>query len=129
MVKKGNSKTITVTPDEGYRIASVTVDGVDMGPISYYTFERIGVDHTITAAFAPEHAGGQQVLFENDFEGDSFPGNGWSLKTTNSSFTWYSGKQTNLNATKVARVDFDEYEYEDLEPGRPQPPGYRREAG
>ena len=78
-----------------------------MGPISYYTFERIGVDHTITAAFAPEHAGGQQVLFENDFEGDSFPGNGWSLKTTNSSFTWYSGKQTNLNATKVARVDFD----------------------
>ena len=33
-----------------------------MGPISYYTFERIGVDHTITAAFAPEHAGGQQVL-------------------------------------------------------------------
>ena len=113
LVKKGNSKTITVTPDEGYRIASVTVDGVDMGPISYYTFERIGVDHTITAAFAPEHAGGQQVLFENDFEGDSFPGNGWSLKTTNSSFTWYSGKQTNLNATKVARVDFDEYEYED----------------
>ena len=53
------------------------------------------------------------MLFENDFEGDSFPGNGWSLKTTNSSFTWYSGKQTNLNATKVARVDFDEYEYED----------------
>ena len=46
-------------------------------------------------------------------KGTASPGNGWSLKTTNSSFTWYSGKQTNLNATKVARVDFDEYEYED----------------
>lgn len=113
LVKKGNSKTITVTPDEGYRIASVAVDGVDMGPISYYTFEKVGVDHTMTATFELESAGGQQVLFENDFEGDGFPGDGWSLKTTNSSFTWYAGKQTNLNATKVARVDFDEYEYDD----------------
>ncbi|MFR0734059.1 MAG: InlB B-repeat-containing protein [Oscillospiraceae bacterium] len=63
LVKKGNSKTITVTPDEGYRIASVTVDGVDMGPISYYTFERIGVDHTITAAFAPSTPGDSRCSF------------------------------------------------------------------
>lgn len=71
--KKGNSKTITVTPDEGYRIASVTVDGVDMGPISYYTFERIGVDHTITAAFAPEHAGDSRCSLRMTLKGTASP--------------------------------------------------------
>ena len=44
LVKKGTSKTFTVTPAQGYEIANVTVDGTDLGPISYYTFQRVGVD-------------------------------------------------------------------------------------
>ncbi len=50
-VRKGTSKTFTAKPDEGYEVASMTVDGVNVGPISYYTFEKVGVDHTIDVQF------------------------------------------------------------------------------
>ena len=37
LVKKGTSKTFTVTPAQGYEIANVTVDGTDLGPCLLYT--------------------------------------------------------------------------------------------
>lgn len=61
LVKKGTSKTFTVTPAQGYEIANVTVDGTDLGPISYYTFQRVGVDHTISATFQKAQQSGDTV--------------------------------------------------------------------
>ena len=61
LVKKGTSKTFTVTPAQGYEIANVTVDGTDLGPISYYTFQRVGVDHTISATFQKTQQSGDTV--------------------------------------------------------------------
>ena len=61
LVKKGTSKTFTVTPAQGYEIANVTVDGTDLGPISYYTFQRVGVDHTISATFQKAQPSGDTV--------------------------------------------------------------------
>ena len=92
LVKKGTSKTFTVTPAQGYEIANVNVDGTDLGPISYYTFQRVGVDHTISATFQKTQQSGDVVLFDNDFEsvtGESFPFHGWSLKGVNTNgYTW-----------------------------------------
>ncbi|MCL2435971.1 MAG: T9SS type A sorting domain-containing protein [Lentimicrobiaceae bacterium] len=59
-VNEGDSKTFTITPNTGYHILSVSVDGV---PIAYsvnpeltatftYTFENVTNNHTITATFA-----------------------------------------------------------------------------
>ena len=113
LIRKGTSKTFTVVPDEGYVIADVIVDGESVGPISNYTFERVGVDHTISATFKAPDAAGDVTLFENDFESDSFPGNGWTIKTTNTDskfYTWYHGTMTRLNSTKQARLDLDYYE-------------------
>ena len=61
LVKKGTSKTFTVIPAQGYEIANVTVDGTDLGPISYYTFQRVGVDHTISATFQKAQQSGDTV--------------------------------------------------------------------
>ena len=61
VVMKGTSKTFTVTPAQGYEIANVTVDGTDLGPISYYTFQRVGVDHTISATFQKAQQSGDTV--------------------------------------------------------------------
>ncbi|MFR0788043.1 MAG: S8 family serine peptidase [Vescimonas sp.] len=63
LVKKGTSKTFNVVPATGYEVANVVVDGTDLGPISYYTFERVGTDHTISATFQKAQAGGEIAIF------------------------------------------------------------------
>lgn len=53
-VKKYSDQTFTITPDEGYFVKSVVVDGVDKGKLESYTFERVTTNHTISATFAKE---------------------------------------------------------------------------
>jgi PKD repeat protein len=52
----GNSLTYTVTPNPGYQLTALIVDGATVGGPSTlpetYTFSKIGSDHTITAVFA-----------------------------------------------------------------------------
>ncbi len=43
--------TLTVTPEEGYQIADVLVDGESMGPLSGYTFANVRGAHSIKAVF------------------------------------------------------------------------------
>ena len=47
------SLTLTVTPEEGYRIADVLVDGKSVGPVSAYTFRNVLAAHRISAVFEP----------------------------------------------------------------------------
>ena len=61
LVKKGTSKTFDIAPAQGYEIVNVNVDGADLGPISYYTFQRVGVDHTISATFQKAQPSGDTV--------------------------------------------------------------------
>ncbi|MBQ3048358.1 MAG: hypothetical protein IJC94_00220 [Oscillospiraceae bacterium] len=58
-VSKGESLMLEVLPDKGWSIKSVTVDGVDMGKIESYTFRNIAEDHTISAEFEMNAAGGE----------------------------------------------------------------------
>ncbi|MFC1558813.1 two-component regulator propeller domain-containing protein [candidate division KSB1 bacterium] len=44
--------TFTITPNSGYEIASVLVDGVSQGAISSYTFSSINTNHIISATFS-----------------------------------------------------------------------------
>ena len=57
-VDHSESQTFTITPDTGYRISSVLVDGVSKGSITSYTFENISADHIITASFVRRSTGG-----------------------------------------------------------------------
>lgn len=50
--REGQDKGFTVTPDEGYIVWDVLVDGVSVGPVSEYEFERIKKHHTLGAVFA-----------------------------------------------------------------------------
>ncbi|MGI6604935.1 MAG: choice-of-anchor J domain-containing protein [bacterium] len=50
--REGEDKSFTVTPDEGYIIFDVLVDGVSVGPMSEHKFENIQKRHTIEAIFA-----------------------------------------------------------------------------
>ena len=116
LVKKGTSKTFNVVPATGYEVANVVVDGTDLGPISYYTFERVGTDHTISATFQKAQAGGEIAIFNNDFDGAAFPGQGWTVKNTNGTgkyYNWHQSRNTLVSTgadDKQAIVDADDYD-------------------
>ena len=45
------NKQFTIQPKDGYVIADVLVDGVSVGAVSSYTFERVNKNHTISVTF------------------------------------------------------------------------------
>ena len=51
-ISEGGNQTFTITPDDGYQIANVLVDGVSVGTNPTYTFHNVQQDHTIDASFA-----------------------------------------------------------------------------
>ena len=53
IVEPGNSQTFAITPNTGYHINSVTVDGtLESDKPDSYIFENVKADHTIKATFA-----------------------------------------------------------------------------
>jgi uncharacterized repeat protein (TIGR02543 family) len=50
-VNYGDDQAFSITPNAGYDISQVTVDGVDLGAIASYTFTNAQAAHTILAAF------------------------------------------------------------------------------
>ena len=50
-VEDGGSQAFTITPDNGYIIVNVEVDGIQKGAISSYEFTDVHEDHNISASF------------------------------------------------------------------------------
>lgn len=50
-VPQGGSKTFYMTPSPGYIVKDVYVDGVSQGPISSFTFNDVGKNHSIIVQF------------------------------------------------------------------------------
>ena len=50
-VREGWDQTFTITPDEGYTVAAVRVDGKYVGAGREYTFRQVSKDHTIEVTF------------------------------------------------------------------------------
>jgi len=67
----GSDEAFAITPDAGYHVADVLVDGASVGPVTSYTFTNITADHTIEVSFAVDiKAGditGDNVVNEYDF--------------------------------------------------------------
>jgi len=51
VVNQGANQSFTITPNSGYNVSSVTVDGSSQGAITSYTFSNVQANHTISAAF------------------------------------------------------------------------------
>lgn len=50
-VNCGTNKTYTISPNTGYSVQDVKVDGNSQGPITTYTFNNVTAPHTISATF------------------------------------------------------------------------------
>ena len=52
VVNNNGSVTITISPDTGYHVADVQIDGVSVGAVTSYTFTKVRDNHTLSASFA-----------------------------------------------------------------------------
>lgn len=50
-VTSGASKAFIITPNTGYKVSSVIVDGASVGAVTSYTFSNVTANHTISATF------------------------------------------------------------------------------
>ena len=50
-VREGRDKTFTITPDKGYTVSNVKIDGRSIGAVKSYTFENVKRAHTIEVSF------------------------------------------------------------------------------
>ena len=52
----GTSQVFFITPNTGYQVSNVVVDGVSRGAISQYVFPTVSANHTISATFTATSA-------------------------------------------------------------------------
>ena len=50
-VREGGDQTFTITPDKGYAVSNVKIDGKRIGAVKSYTFENVRRTHTIEVIF------------------------------------------------------------------------------
>lgn len=50
-VPENESKTFAITPNEGYEVREVKVDGTSVGAVNSYTFSNVTGDHTLYVVF------------------------------------------------------------------------------
>ena len=62
-VREGRDKTFTITPDKGYAVANVKIDGKSIGAVKSYTFENVSRTHTIEVIFMKANGNPQTGVF------------------------------------------------------------------
>lgn len=78
----GTTPTFTITPDAGYSIVDVTVDGESVGAVTTYTFTALDADHTIAATFSA-----------NQYTINATAGTGGSIAPAGNTTVAYNGTQ------------------------------------
>ena len=62
-VREGRDQTFTITPDKGYAVANVKIDGKSIGAVKSYTFENVRRTHTIEVIFMKANGNPQIGVF------------------------------------------------------------------
>ena len=71
-VRHGWDQTFTITPDKGYAVAKVLVDGKSVGAVKSYTFKNVAKDHTIEVVFMKANGNPQTGVFVDVAEGSYY---------------------------------------------------------
>ena len=71
-VRHGWDQTFTITPDKGYAVAKVLVDGKSVGSVKSYTFKNVTKDHTIEVVFMKANGNPQTGVFMDVPEGSYY---------------------------------------------------------
>lgn len=71
-VQAGKNQTFTITPDKGYAVSDVKIDGKSVGAVKSYTFENVKSSHTIEAIFTKANDTPQNSAFVDVPEGSYY---------------------------------------------------------
>ncbi|HAT68594.1 MAG TPA: hypothetical protein DCS20_03165 [Candidatus Yonathbacteria bacterium] len=80
IVTQGNNQSYAITPDSGYTVSSITVDGSSVATSTPYIFTNVQTNHTIDATFVALPPGARQPdtgptrPTTVTFSGKAFPG-------------------------------------------------------
>ncbi|MBI4547791.1 MAG: putative Ig domain-containing protein, partial [Ignavibacteriae bacterium] len=99
-VNHGADQTFTITPNTGYHIADVLVDGNSVGAVTAYTFDSVTTNHTISASFAPNslsitvqtNPSGKTIIVDN------------IVYTSPVTFTWLAGTTHTIETDSLQNV-------------------------
>ena len=62
-VREGRDQTFIITPDKGYAVSNVKIDGKSIGAVKSYTFENVSRTHTIEVIFMKANGNPQTGVF------------------------------------------------------------------
>ena len=62
-VREGRAQTFTITPDKGYAVSNVKIDGKSIGAVKSYTSENVRRTHTIEVIFMKANGNPQTGVF------------------------------------------------------------------
>ena len=62
-VREGRDQTFTITPDKGYAVSNVKIDGKSIGAVKSYTFDNVRRTHTIEVIFMKANGNPQIGVF------------------------------------------------------------------
>jgi hypothetical protein len=89
----GSTPEYAITPDEGFAVADVLVDGASVGAVTSYQFAAVTAGHTLAASFVAEGMPWASV------EGAS---SGWSKRPVRLTFSGHAGE----GGVPVARTEY-----------------------
>jgi concanavalin A-like lectin/glucanase superfamily protein/List-Bact-rpt repeat protein/flagellar hook capping protein FlgD len=95
IIPHASSPGFTSTPETGYRVDSLIVDGVKTDSTSSYTFTNVTTNHSIRATFAPNTV---QVTVQTNPASLSITVDGVSY-TAGQTFTWSYGSDHTIGTT------------------------------
>lgn len=84
-IPQGENQTFNITPNSGYQIADIKVDGIFIGTVDAYTFTQIDANHSIEAHFKAR----EYVITANSGPGGVISPNGNVSALHNSSQAFY----------------------------------------
>ena len=106
-VREGRDKTFTITPDKGYAVANVKIDGKSIGAVKSYTFENVSRTHTIEVIFMKANGNPQTGVFVDVATGSYYEDAvDWAVENGITKGTTATTFSPNATCTRAQAVTF-----------------------
>ena len=107
ILSQGSSRTFTITPNSGYRVSDVRVDGSSVGAVTTYTFSNVRANHTIIASFIANETSSTSLTVTSPAGGEVLYAGGtkmitWLAPSTAVRFSLSYSKNNGYTWTSIA---------------------------
>ena len=106
-VREGRDQAFTITPDKGYAVSNVKIDGKSIGAVKSYTFENVKKSHTIEVVFMKANGNPQTSVFVDVATGSYYEeAVDWAVENGITKGTTATTFSPNATCTRAQAVTF-----------------------